>query len=94
VSPDRLPDDFGFDDFLAALDAIDAPTDEDLATDGHGCVEVVTMPLGDATRSLSRLHDDGIVEAHLENDEEDDTAIVLVPRAFLSRARRVLGLAT
>jgi hypothetical protein len=94
VSPDRIPDDFGFDDFLAALDAIDAPTDEDLATDGHGCVEVVAMPIGEAARLLTRLHDDGIAEAHLGTDEEEDGATVFVPYAFLARARRVLGLAT
>lgn len=91
---DRLPDDFGFDDFLAALDAIDAPGEADLVTDDHGCVEVVTMALGDAARSLTRLRDDGIVEAHLEANEEDVDATIFVPRPFLARARDVLGLAT
>jgi hypothetical protein len=91
VAEDRLPDDFGFDDFLAALDALDAPGDEDLVTDAHGCVEVVTQAIGDAARAVTRLRDDGI-DAHLETEGGDAT--VFVPRASLGRARTVLGMST
>jgi hypothetical protein len=94
---ERLPDDFGFDDFLAALDAIDAPADEDLPTDDHGCVEVVTLPLAEVPSTVARLREAGI-DPHLdmpgegEVREGETTASVFVPRERLALARRVLGI--
>lgn len=94
---DRLPDDFGFDDFLAALDSIDAPADEDLPTDDDGCVEVVTLPAAQTLAALARLRDAGI-DPHVEmpgDDEEDGPSpqtSIFVPRARLALARRVLGI--
>jgi hypothetical protein len=93
---ERLPDDFGFDDFLAALDAIDAPADEDLPTDDDGCVEVVTLPATEVAGTLARLRDAGLTP-HVEMPEADErpsvtTASVFVPRERLMLARRVLGI--
>jgi hypothetical protein len=93
---ERLPDDFGFDDFLAALDAIDAPADEDLPTDEDGCVEVVTLPATEVAGTLARLRDAGLAP-HVEMPEPDErpsatTASVFVPRERLALARTVLGI--
>jgi hypothetical protein len=89
---EHLPDDFGFDDFLAALDAVDAPGDEDLPTDDDGCVEVVTIRAADVAGALARLRDAEIAP-HVEMPEEDDaTASIFVPRERLALARRVLGI--
>ena len=91
---ERLPDDFGFDDFLAALDAIDTPADEELPTDDDGCVEVVTLPASEVPGSLARLRDAGLTP-HVEMPEADEaprTASVFVPRERLALARRVLGI--
>jgi len=91
---ERLPDDFGFDDFLAALDAIDTPVDDDLPTDDDGCVEVVTMPASEATAALARLRESGLTP-HVEMPDEDEAvavASIFVPRERLALARRVLGL--
>ena len=90
---ERLPDDFGFDDFLAALDAVDAPADEDLPTDADGCVEVVTVRAGELGAMLARLRDAGI-DPHVEMpDEDDEHATVFVRPERLALARRVLGIA-
>jgi hypothetical protein len=94
---ERLPDDFGFDDFLAALDAIDAPADEDLPTDDDGCVEVVTLGVSDVSAGLARLREAGI-EPHVEMPDPDNEAgatamaSVFVRRERLALARRVLGI--
>jgi hypothetical protein len=92
---ERLPEDFGFDDFLAALDAIDAPADEDLPTDDDGCVEVVTLPATDVALALGRLRDAGLTP-HVELPEPGEAgamASVFVVRERLALARRVLGIA-
>lgn len=92
---DRLPDGFGFDDFLAALDAIDAPGDEDLPTDDDGCVEVVTLPATEVAGALGRLREAGLTP-HVEMPEPGEpaaTASVFVPRERLALARSVLGIA-
>ncbi len=91
---ERLPDDFGFDDFLAALDAIDTPADEELPTDDDGCVEVVTLPATEIALALGRLRDAGLTP-HVEMPEADEVpqmASVFVPRERLVLARRVLGI--
>jgi hypothetical protein len=95
-SSDELPDGFTFDDFLAALDAVDAPADQDLPTDGDGCVELVTLPVRELGAALARLREAGM-DPHVElpdDDEKDGTAAVFVPLPALSRARRILGIAT
>ncbi len=97
MSPDeRLPDDFSFEDFLAALDRLDAPDDVDLPTDEDGCVFVAGMPMTEIAAAVSRLEQAG-VRAHTELPEGEemsrgDTGSVFVPFADLGRARRVLGL--
>ena len=91
---ERLPDDFGFDDFLAALDALDAPGDEDLPTDDDGCVEVVTLRASEVARALDRLREAGLTP-HVELPEEgevDAMASVFVVRERLALARSVLGI--
>lgn len=93
---DDLPDDFSFDDFLAALDQIDAPDDVDLPTDWDGCVLVARSPVTEVSAAVSKLEDAGI-QAHTElpaGEEVDrgETGAVFVPFADLRRARRVLGL--
>jgi hypothetical protein len=99
VSGERLPDGFSFDDFLAALDAVDAPGDEDLPTDAHGYVELVTLRAAEVPGAITRLKEASI-DPHVEMPDEDEaregdaTASVFVPRAELVRARRVLGIAT
>ncbi len=99
MTGERLPDGFSFEDFLGALDAIDAPADEDLPTDDDGCVELVTTPVAEVAATLARLRDASIpphveLPDELEADLPGATASVFVPRAELARARRVLGLAT
>lgn len=92
---EQLPDDFGFDDFLGALDAIDAPGDEDLPTDDDGCVEVVTLPVTEVAGALGRLREAGLTP-HVEMPEPGEptgAASVFVPRARLALARTVLGIA-
>ena len=71
---ERLPDDFGFDDFLAALDAIDTPADEELPTDDDGCVEVVTLPATEIALALGRLRDAGLTP-HVEMPEADEVPL-------------------
>ena len=91
---ERLPDDFGFDDFLAALDAIDAPADEDLPTDDDGCVEVVTLPATEVAGALGRLREAGLTP-HVEMPETGEVgamASVFVARERLALARAVLGI--
>lgn len=93
---DELPQGFSFEDFLGALDAIDAPVDEDLPTDADGCVELVTLGLGELAASAARLRAAGI-EPHVEMPGDDEApsaamASVFVPAAQLRRARRVLGI--
>lgn len=94
---DRLPDDFGFGDFVEALDELDAPGDEDLPTDDDGCLELVTLSMRDLASCLSRLRDVGI-EAHVdlpdeqERDEPGVTAAVFVRPGELIRARRTMGI--
>lgn len=94
-----LPDGFSFEDFLGALDDLDAPGEEDLPTDHDGCVELVTTPVAEVAAALARLRDASIAP-HLELPDEDDltapgaTASIFVPRGELGRARRILGLAT
>ena len=92
---DRLPDDFGFDDFLAALDAVDSPDDDDLATDDDGCVEVVTLPATEVAATLGRLREAGLTP-HVEMPEPGEPgamASVFVVRDRLALARAVLGIA-
>lgn len=97
VSPDdQLPEDFAFDDFLAALDRVDAPDDVDLPTDRDGCVLVAAMPVTEIAAAVSKLEQAGI-QAHSELPEGDeigrgDTGSVFVPFADLGRAREVLRL--
>lgn len=92
----ELPQGFSFEDFLGALDEIDAPVDEDLPTDADGCVELVTLGLGDLAGSSARLRAAGI-EPHVEMPGQDEVpavamASVFVPATQLRRARRVLGI--
>jgi hypothetical protein len=97
VSPnDGLPEDFSFDDFMAALDRIDSPDDVDLPTDWDGCVLVATMPVTEIAAAVSKLEQAG-VQAHSELPEGEEigrgeTGSVFVPFADLSRAREVLRL--
>ncbi|MGZ4126512.1 MAG: hypothetical protein ACXVQU_13270 [Actinomycetota bacterium] len=99
MSDERLPEGFSFEDFLGALDAIDAPADDDLPTDDDGCVELVTTPVAEVAATIARLRDASILP-HLELPDEREaaepgaTSSVFVPRGDLARARRVLGLAT
>ncbi len=94
---DELPDDFGFDDFLAAVDELSAPSDVDLPTDHDGCVELVTLPPPEVLACLARLRDIGI-DPHVElpgaEEAGDAKAMgsVFVPRGELVRARRVMGI--
>ena len=94
-----LPDGFSFEDFLGALDDLDAPGEEDLPTDHDGCVELVTTPVAEVAAALARLRDASI-EPHLELPDEDErtepgaTGSIFVPRGELARARRILGIAT
>ena len=93
---DRLPEDFSFDDFMAALDQLDAPEDVDLPTDRDGCVLVATMPVTEIAAAVSKLERAG-VQAHYELPEGEEigrgeTGSVFVPFADLSRAREVLRL--
>ena len=95
-SNDGLPDDFSFDDFMAALDQVDAPDDVDLPTDWDGCVLVATMPATEIAAAVSQLEQAGI-PAHAELPEGDEagrgeTGSVFVPFAELGRARAVLRL--
>jgi hypothetical protein len=96
---DELPDDLTFQDFLDALDEIDAPVDADLPTDWDGCVELVTLSVAELNASTTRLRDAGI-EAHVELPDGDEihglaaTASIFVPAAVLRRARAVLGIET
>ena len=97
MSPnDHLPEDFAFDDFLVALDQVDAPGDVDLPTDWDGCVLVVTMPVTEIAATVSQLEQAGIqAHAELPEDDEtgrDETGSVFVPFADLGRAREVLRL--
>jgi hypothetical protein len=90
----ELPDGFSFEDFLQALDALDAPADENLPTDAHGCVELVTMPAIDIPATVQRLREASI-DPHVElpdRDERDATASIFVPPGELGRARRLLGI--
>jgi hypothetical protein len=97
VSPnDGLPEDFSFDDFMAALDQIDAPDDVDLPTDRDGCVLVAAMPVTEIAAAVSKLQQAG-VQAHYELPEGEEidrgaTGSVFVPFADLGRAREVLRL--
>lgn len=97
MSPnDRLPEDFSFDDFIAALDQVDVPDDVDLPTDWDGCVLVATMPVTDIAAAVSKLEEAGM-QAHTELPEGDEigrgeTGSVFVPFADLSRAHEVLRL--
>ena len=93
---DRLPEDLSFDDFLAALDRIDAPEDIDLPTDWDGCVLVASMPVTEVAAAVSKLQQGGI-QAHTELPEGEEigrgeTGSVFVPFADLARARTVLRL--
>lgn len=93
---DDLPEDFSFDDFLAALDEIDAPDDVDLPTDWDGCVLVARSPVTEVSAALSKLEEAGI-QAHTELPEGEEiergeTGEIFVPFANLRRARRALGL--
>ena len=95
-SDDRLPDEFSFDDFLAALDQVDAPDDVDLPTDWDGCVLVATLPVTEIAATVSKLEQAGI-QAHSELPEGDEigrgeTGSVFVPFADLGRARELLRL--
>jgi hypothetical protein len=94
VSGRELPDGFSFDDFLQALDALDAPGDENLPTDAHGCVELVTIPATEVTSTVQRLRE-AAIDPHVElphRDERDATASIFVTSGELGRARRVLGI--
>jgi hypothetical protein len=94
VSGRELPDGFSFEDFMKALDALDAPGDENLPTDAHGCVELVTMPANDVPSTVQRLREASI-DPHVElpdAGEPDAMASIFVPQAELGRARRVLGI--
>lgn len=93
---DHLPEEFAFDDFLAALGQVDAPDDVDLPTDRDGCVLVATMPVTEIAAAVSKLEQTGI-QAHSELPEGDEidrgeTGSVFVPFANLGRAREVLKL--
>ena len=97
---DELPEDLTFQDFLDALNEIDAPVDADLPTDWDGCVELVTLPVAELNASTTRLRDAGI-EAHVELPDGDElpigsaaTASIFVPAALLRRARAILGIET
>lgn len=95
---DDLPEGFGFDDFMAALDRVDAPEDVDLPADWDGCVLVATMPVTDVAAAVSKLEQAG-VQAHSEMPESEEigrgeTGSVFVPFADLGRAREVLRLET
>jgi hypothetical protein len=95
VDPDdRLPDDLSFDDFMAALDRLDAPEDIDLPTDWDGCVLVASMLVTEVASAMSKLQRAGI-HAHTELPEGEEigrgeTGSVFVPFADLVRARAVL----
>jgi hypothetical protein len=94
VSARDLPEGFSFEDFMRALDALDAPGDESLPTDAHGCVELVTMPATEVPSTVQRLRDASI-DPHVElpdAGERDATASIFVPQRELARARRVLGI--
>lgn len=93
---DRLPEDFSFEDFTAALDRIDAPEDIDLPTDRDGCVLLASMPVTDVAAAIARLQRAG-VQAHAELPEGEEigrgeTGSVFVPFADLDHARAVLRL--
>ena len=93
---DHLPEDFSFDDFMAALDHIDATEDVDLPTDWDGCVLVATLPVTEISATVSKLEQAGI-RAHSELPEGEEigrgeTGSVFVPFADLGRAREVLRL--
>lgn len=93
---DRLPDDFSFDDFMAALDRVDSPDDVDLPTDWDGCVLVARMPVTEIAAAVSKLEQAGM-QAHTELPEGEeigrgDTGSVFVPFVDLGRARAVLRL--
>lgn len=93
---DRLPDDFSFDDFMAALDRVDSPDDVDLPTDWDGCVLVATMPVTEIAAAVTKLEQAGM-QAHTELPEGEeigrgDTGSVFVSFADLGRARAVLRL--
>lgn len=93
---DHLPEDLTFDDFIAALDRLDAPDDIDLPTDWDGCVLVATMPVTEVAAAVSKLQLAGM-QAHTELPEGEeigrgDTGSVFVPFAQLGRARTVLRL--
>jgi hypothetical protein len=95
--PGDLPEDLTFEDFLNALEEIDAPVDADLPTDWDGCVELVTLSVAELNASTTRLRDAGI-EAHVELPDVDELrgtsamASIFVPGAALRRARAVLGI--
>jgi hypothetical protein len=99
VVSDELPEDLTFEDFLQAVDEVDRPIDADLPTDWDGCVEVVTVAVGEVARMTERLRDAGM-EPHVELPEDDEvheggaTASLFVPPGLLARARAVLGIAT
>jgi hypothetical protein len=93
---DRLPDDLSFDDFMEALDRLDAADDIDLPTDWDGCVLVASMPVTEVASAVSKLQRAGI-QAHTELPEGEEigrgeTGSVFVPFAELGRARTVLRL--
>ena len=92
----ELPDDFSFDDFMSALDRIDAPDDIDLPTDWDGCVLVATMPVTEIAAAVAKLQRSGMLaHSELPAGEEIDrgeTGSVFVPFADLGRARAILGL--
>jgi hypothetical protein len=93
---DRLPDDLSFDDFMAALDRIDAPEDIDVPSDWDGCVLVASMPVTEVASAVSKLQQAGM-QAHTELPEGEEigrggTGSVFVPFADLGRARDILRL--
>jgi hypothetical protein len=94
---DTLPEGFSFEDFMAALDAVDAPLDEDLPTDGDGCVELVTLVVAQLGSAMLRLRAAGL-DPHVELPDDDEAndpgamASIFVPHARLAEGRRVLGI--
>jgi hypothetical protein len=95
---EELPENFAFEDFLAALDEVDKADDVDLPTDWDGCSLLATMPVVEISAAVAKLRDAGL-DPHTDvpSGEEIDrgaTASIFVPHASLGRARAVLGLQT
>ena len=95
---EELPDDFSFDDFLAAIDEVDKADDADLPTDWDGCSLLITLPVMEIVAAVAKLRDAGL-DPHTDvpSGEEIDrgaTASIFVPHASLPHARAVLGLST